>query len=191
MPGRKNLNSLARLRLVEKGRKLESAWKGGTMGSKFHGTRLATIAAVGLVMAFVPACSGDDGDAASPSDTTDTGTVAVTLQEFSVGAIPSTASAGTVTFNVSNTGPDDTHEFVVISTDLDPTELPTDKTGAVLETGEGMEVIDEIEDVLVDANETLSVDLEAGPYVLICNIYDKKEKESHYQEGMRTGFTVA
>jgi hypothetical protein len=53
-----------------------------------------------------------------------------------------------------------------------------------------MEVIDEIEDLAVDTSETLSVDLVAGPYVLICNIYDKKEKESHYQEGMRTGFTV-
>jgi len=24
----------------------------------------------------------------------------------------------------------------------------------------------------------------------MCNIYDKAEKESHYQQGMRTSFTV-
>jgi uncharacterized cupredoxin-like copper-binding protein len=53
-----------------------------------------------------------------------------------------------------------------------------------------MQVIDEIEDLEVGNSETLAVNLEAGPYVLICNVYDKKEKESHYQEGMRTGFTV-
>lgn len=154
-----------------------------------RGTRLATIGVVGLLMTLVPACSGDDEDGDTSSPASD-GTVEVTLQEFSVGTIPASAPAGTVTFEVSNIGPEDTHEFVVISTDLGPTELPTGPDGAVLEDGEGMEVIDEIEDLAVDASETLSVDLEAGPYVLICNIYDKKEKESHYQEGMRTGFTV-
>jgi uncharacterized cupredoxin-like copper-binding protein len=165
------------------------------MGSKFRGTRLATIGAVALIMGLVPACSGNDegGGGATGGGATGSGeggTVTVTLQEFSVGAVPASAPAGTVTFNVSNIGPDDVHEFVVISTDLGPTELPTAKDGSVLETGEGMEVIDEIEDLAVDANETLAVDLQAGPYVLICNIYDKAEKESHYQEGMRTGFTV-
>ena len=165
------------------------------MRSKFRGTQLATIGVVALVMGLAPACGGNDEGATggSPSGTTgsgDGGTVAVTLQEFSIGTVPASAPAGAVTFDVSNIGPDDVHEFVVISTDLDPTELPTGEDGAVLETGEGMKVIDEIEDLAVDASETLAVDLEAGPYVLICNIYTKAEKESHYQEGMRTGFTV-
>lgn len=160
------------------------------MGSEFRRTRLATIGAVALVMGLVPACGGDDEGGGGTTGSGEGGTVAVTLQEFSVGTVPATAPAGAVTFDVSNIGPDDVHEFVVISTDLGPTELPTGEDGAVLETGEGMEVIDEIEDLAVDASETLAVDLEAGPYVLICNIYDKSEKESHYQEGMRTGFTV-
>jgi uncharacterized cupredoxin-like copper-binding protein len=155
----------------------------------FRGTRLATIGAISLLVGLVPSCGGDD-DGATASSAAGDGTVEVTLQEFSVGTIPASAPAGTVTFEVSNIGPDDTHEFVVISTDLGPTELPTGKDGAVLETGEGMEVIDEIEDLAVDTSETLAVDLEAGSYVLICNIYDKDEQESHYQEGMRTGFTV-
>jgi len=37
---------------------------------------------------------------------------------------------------------------------------------------------------------TPTVDLEAGSYVLICNIFDDAENEAHYQEGMRTAFTV-
>ena len=57
--------------------------------------------------------------------------VDITLQEFAVGADPSSVSAGSVTFNIENIGPDDTHEFVVIRTDLDPTALPTDENGAV------------------------------------------------------------
>jgi hypothetical protein len=75
--------------------------------------------------------------------------------------------------------------------DLDPTALPTDETGAVEETGEGMEVVDEVEDIPVGDTPTLTIDdLTAGSYVLICNIYDEEEQEAHYSEGMRTGFTV-
>lgn len=163
------------------------------MRGRCRGTQLATIGMAVLVMGFLPACGGDDEGASSPSatsGTSDDGMIAVTLQEFAVGAVPASAPGGTVTLDVSNIGPDDVHEFVVISTDLAPTELPTGEDGAVLEDGEGMEVIDEIEDLAVDATETLTVELEPGPYVFICNIYDKQEKESHYQEGMRLGFTV-
>jgi hypothetical protein len=34
------------------------------------------------------------------------------------------------------------------------------------------------------------VDLEAGNYVLICNIWDEEEREAHYGMGMRTAFSV-
>jgi uncharacterized cupredoxin-like copper-binding protein len=117
-------------------------------------------------------------------------TVDVTLQEFAVGVDPASVSAGEVTFSVTNEGPDDVHEFVVIRTDLGPTELPTDENGAVDEAGGGMEVVDEIEDMEVGSSEDLTVDLDAGNYVLICNIWDEDEQESHYQEGMRAAFTV-
>ena len=157
-----------------------------------------TIAAGFLVTALVlvPACGGDDGDSgggdAGGGDAGD-GVIGVTLQEFAVSADPASAPAGSVTFDVSNTGPDDVHEFVVIKTDLGPTELPVDDDGAVLEDGEGMEVVDEIEDIPVGDSETLAVDLDAGPYVLICNIVQEEEGglEAHYSEGMRAGFTVS
>jgi uncharacterized cupredoxin-like copper-binding protein len=136
----------------------------------------ASIMGLGLVAA---GCGGGGED------------VSVTLQEFAVGTDPTSASAGSVTFNIENIGPDDTHEFVVIRTDLDPTALPTEENGSVSETGEGMEVVDEVEDIPVGDTPSLTVDLTAGSYVLICNIYDEAEKESHYQEGMRTGFTVS
>jgi hypothetical protein len=43
-------------------------------------------------------------------------TVQITLQEFSVSADPASVPAGSVTFEATNDGPDDVHEFVVIST---------------------------------------------------------------------------
>ena len=81
------------------------------------------------------------------------------------------------------------HEFVIIQTDLDPSDLPTDEHGAVDESGEGMEVVDEIEDIPVGETQ-VTVDLAAGSYVLICNIYSEDENEAHYAEGMRIAFTV-
>ncbi|MEK6191092.1 MAG: hypothetical protein AABM41_02065 [Chloroflexota bacterium] len=114
----------------------------------------------------------------------------VTLQEFAVVPDAESASAGDVTFVVTNEGPDDVHEFVIIRTDLDLGDLPVDEHGAVTEAGEGMEVIDEIEDLAVGDTAELTATLEAGNYVLICNIYDETELEAHYAEGMRIAFTV-
>jgi len=146
---------------------------------------VAGVAALTLVGA---ACSSDDeggggGDAGGT-------TVAVTLQEFAVGATPASAPAGSITFEATNNGPEDVHEIVVIKTDLAPDALPTNADGSVNEVGEGIEPIDEIEDIPVGETQDLTVDLEAGNYVLICNIYEEAEQESHYQEGMRTAFTV-
>jgi len=117
-------------------------------------------------------------------------TVAVTLQEWAVVLAADSAAAGDVTFEVTNDGPDDVHEFVVIRTDLDPADLPTDADGVVDEAGEGMEIIDEIEDLPVGETQELTVTLDAGNYVLICNIFSADENEAHYVMGMRTPFTV-
>jgi uncharacterized cupredoxin-like copper-binding protein len=143
-----------------------------------RGRWLAVLALAGALAVGASACGGEGG------------TVDVTLQEFSVIPAESSAEAGEITFNVTNDGPNDVHEFVVIETDLAPDALPTDENGVVSETGEGMEVIDEIEDIPVGDSPSLTVDLDAGNYVLICNIFEEEEQESHYQNGMRTAFTV-
>jgi uncharacterized cupredoxin-like copper-binding protein len=127
----------------------------------------------------------------SPSAAASGGTVDVTLQEWAVVPSPTSAAAGEVTFRVTNKGPEDVHEFVVLKTDLDPAALPTDATGKVGEGGTGMEVVDEIEDIEVGQSQDLTVTLAAGTHVLLCNIYDETEKEAHYQMGMRTVFEVS
>lgn len=117
-------------------------------------------------------------------------TVDVTLQEWAVVPASESVAAGDVSFAVTNNGPEDVHEFVVLKTDLDAGDLPSDDTGAVDEAGEGITVIDEIEDIPVGESQDLSVVLDAGHYVLLCNIYDETEQEAHYTMGMRTNFTV-
>jgi len=128
--------------------------------------------------------------AASPTAAAGPTTVDVTLTEFAIGTSVAKARAGDVTFDITNEGPDDQHEFVVIKTDLGLTDLPTKANGSVDEEGAGIEVIDEVEELDVDSSEELTVDLKPGAYVLICNIFDADEDEAHYQEGMRTSFSV-
>lgn len=139
---------------------------------------VATVAALALVSA---GCSGDEET-----------TVDVTVQEFAVIPAESSAPAGDVTFDVTNEGPDDVHEFVVFKTDLAPDALPTAADGSVDEEGEGVELIDEIEDIAVGDTPTLTVTLDAGSYVFICNIVEEEDGETiaHYQQGMRVAFTV-
>jgi len=147
----------------------------------------ASFAVIAVLALVAGACSSDEegGDTGSGGSS-----VAVTVQEFAVIPASTSAPAGEVTFEVTNTGPEDVHEFVVFKTDLDPGALPTGADGAVDEEGEGLTLIDEIEDIEVGDTPTLSVDLEPGNYALICNIYDATEDEAHYQEGMFVGFTV-
>jgi uncharacterized cupredoxin-like copper-binding protein len=137
----------------------------------------ATVGALSLVAA---GCSGDET------------TVDVTVQEFAVVPASSSAPAGDITFDVTNEGPEDTHEFVVFKTDLAPDALPTAEDGSVDEEGEGVELIDEIEDIAVGDTPTLTVSLDAGSYVFICNIVEEEGGETiaHYQQGMRVAFTV-
>ena len=158
--------------------------------------RFVVTGVVILAGVLLAACGDDDEGGSDTTPTAGTtgaveGTeIAVGLQEFEVIPDTDSAEAGEITFNVENTGPDDVHEFVIIKTELEPDALPTSPDGSVDETGEGVEVIDEIEDIPVGETQTLTTDLEAGSYVLICNIYDETEQEAHYKEGMRTAFTV-
>jgi uncharacterized cupredoxin-like copper-binding protein len=154
-----------------------------------HATlRLRVLAGLAIVALSSAAC-GSAQPTSAPSAATPT-TVAVTLREWAVEPVPSTGAAGAVTFAVTNSGPEDIHEFVVIKTDLDPGALPVDSTGTVTEGGEGMTVVDEIEDIPIGQTQELSVTLTAGKYVLLCNIYSEEEQEAHYKMGMRIAFEV-
>jgi uncharacterized cupredoxin-like copper-binding protein len=154
--------------------------KGGRREGAMIGHRTLA-AAVGALALVTTGCGNGGGGG---------GTIDVTLQEFAVIPEEPSVENGKVTFKVSNKGPDDVHEFVVFKTNLSPIDLPTNPDGSVNEEGEGIELIGEIEDIPIGETQSVTVGLESGSYVLICNIYTKSEKESHYQEGMRTSFTV-
>jgi uncharacterized cupredoxin-like copper-binding protein len=116
--------------------------------------------------------------------------VEVLLQEWAVEPEPSEADAGQVYFLAENAGTEP-HELVVIRTDLAPDELPTVE-GKVDEEAEGLELIGEIEGFAAGSEASGVFDLQAGDYVLVCNIVEVEdgENESHYEQGMYVSFTV-
>jgi uncharacterized cupredoxin-like copper-binding protein len=168
--------------------------------------RLVAVALVGLLSVLLVACGDDDSDSGSASSSgSATGEpvsagvvvdkpaaatqVDVTLGEWQVSASTPTVAAGDIYFLVENTGPDDPHEFVIVRTDLAPGDLPT-TDGKVPE--DDIDLLDEIEPFTPGSRASITVSLEAGSYVLICNIaeIEEGELESHYELGMRTAFTV-
>lgn len=125
-----------------------------------------------LGLAFVTASCGDDE-----------GGVSATLADFTITLDSNSAPAGEVTFDVSNEA-EQTHEFVVFQTDLPEDQLPTEN-GDVDEAGEGVTLVDEIEDIEGGSSQSLTVNLDAGSYVLICNL------PGHYQQGMHASFSAS
>ena len=76
---------------------------------------------------------------------------------------------------------------MIFKTDLPADQLPLTDEGIVDEEGAGITAIDEVEDVTPGTSKDLTVNLDPGNYVLLCNI---DSDELHYQHGMHTPFTV-
>ena len=131
---------------------------------------LVVPAAVALALA-VGSCGGGGGIGATEAD------YSITLDE-------STAPAGDVTFDVTNDA-EQPHEFVVFKTDLAEDALPVDADGNVDEAGDGVGLVDELEDIAPGDNPSLTVTLDAANYVIICNL------PGHYKQGMHTPFVVS
>jgi hypothetical protein len=157
---------------------------------------VAAIAAIGL-----SACTADTPTSVDEStlssgivkpSTSPASRVLVRLNDGVVTPARRSVPAGAVDFHVINQGTHE-HEFVVVRTDLSIAELPTNPDGSFDEEGDGVEVIDEIEDIEPGGQASLSVELEAGHYVLLCNkviVLDNGEVISHFAMGMATDFTV-
>jgi len=125
----------------------------------------------------------EETSAPAPTETEGAGSMNVTEKDFSVSLDPTEVPAGEVAFRITNEGPS-VHEFVVFKTNLAADALPVDSEGAVDEEGKGVEHQGEVEDIAVGATANLSLELDAGSYVALCNL------PGHYIAGMTTGFTV-
>jgi uncharacterized cupredoxin-like copper-binding protein len=130
----------------------------------------------GLVAAVLLASScGDAGQDAK----TGSG-VGTTLRDFSITLETANVTAGSTTFDIVNDGPS-SHELEVFRTDLADDALPVDGSTVA---DDQLEIVDEVEDIAPGTSTSLTVELPAGHYEVICNIAD------HYEAGMHAGVTV-
>jgi uncharacterized cupredoxin-like copper-binding protein len=140
------------------------------------------VVAMAVLLLSAAGC-GDDDEGAE---------VDVVLSEFIVDPAEDSVEAGEVTFALDNQG-GETHEFVVVEA-ASADDLPVDDDGAFDEEAFGEDnVLGEVEDIEAGDTAELTLDLEAGDYVLLCNIVEEEEDgevESHFAEGMHTTFTV-
>ena len=142
---------------------------------------MAAAVAVLIAMAVSVAC----GD----SETSGT-SVDIALQEWGISPAAIEVPAGTITFNVTNDGPDDLHELVIIRIgDTAIADIPV-VDGMVPE--DEVDFVAEVEEIDVGESETLEIELTVGRYLLLCNIVEEEDggTESHYEMGMRALLTV-
>jgi uncharacterized cupredoxin-like copper-binding protein len=134
----------------------------------------ALSAAIALIIATTPARADQ--------------TVGVTLadegmQSMHMGLSTKQVKAGNVTFNVTNSSRDLVHEFVVVKSDkpIQALKYNQDQNRA---KESSLDVVKEIEDIDPGKSGTLTVKLEPGSYILLCN------KPGHYKAGMVNHLTV-
>lgn len=127
-----------------------------------------------------PAATGTTG--AAPTPTSGFSAVTVGLAEYRVTATPATVPPGFVTFTVTNAGTMQ-HEFKVLRTDHPPDALPMFGPRAD-ETAPGVLLVGRIDPFPADAGKQIVVPVNAGQFVLLCNLPD------HYRLGMRLRFVV-
>ncbi len=91
--------------------------------------------------------------------------------------------AGKVTFNVTNTSQTLVHEFVVVRSDKPVESMLYNEDEKEIKE-DALEGVNEIEDIDPGKSGTLTVTLQPGSYILLCN------KAGHFKAGMVNRLTV-
>lgn len=147
--------------------------------------RTSTLILIGTVSLLSAACSSSsapsaDGESTAP-DPAAGATVDITITDTSLTPAPDSVSAGEVTFDATNEG-EATHEFEVFQADVDPADLPVENNVA---NTEGMTLLGEVEDLTPGGTGSLTLDLPAGSYIIMCNL------PGHFDMGLHSTLTVA
>ena len=106
--------------------------------------------------------------------------VIVDMKEYSITLSVPTIKAGTIKFGIRNNGTM-VHDFDLYKTDMPFDKLPTDGGTAKVKM-DGL--VKQMINISAQRSTTLSADLAAGNYVIICNV------AGHYQLGMRAALKV-
>jgi uncharacterized cupredoxin-like copper-binding protein len=127
-----------------------------------------------LFAILIASCGG--APEAAPTDSQ----VVAEMTDYRITVNVPSAKAGKIKIGVRNLAAME-HSFEVIKTDLPQDKLPVDGASAkAKEDGK----VGEIKSLPAGRSGAVTLDLQPGKYVFICNV------AGHYQLGMHTGFTV-
>jgi uncharacterized cupredoxin-like copper-binding protein len=150
-------------------------------------SRFVFIPALLLVGATALACGGGSDGEPSGSGSSSSGAasnsgpkIVAALSEFKIDSASTSAATGSLSFEAQNKGTTP-HELKVVKTDLAPDKLPV-KDGKVDESA--VQVVAKTSEFGGGKSETVTANLTAGKYVLICNVV------AHYPAGMHLAFAV-
>ena len=140
--------------------------------------RLIALLTTTLVIATTAACGGGAKDVFD--DPPDASKLAVRLTEYKIETRGEATE--TVTKLVAQNTGTVTHDLKLVRTDLASDALP--RKDADVDEGK-LDILAKKTDIKRRDKVTLDVKLQAGSYVLFCNV------SGHYQLGMHTGFKVS
>lgn len=129
-----------------------------------------------VALAFAPVSCGETALAFRPGEMQ----LVAELTDYRVTTNVQSVRAGETKIGVRNRG-SQPHDLIVLRTDLEPDKLPYDAGRA--QAGEPG-LVGKTTELRAGGTAALTVALEPGHYVLICNV------AGHYGLGMRTPFTV-
>jgi uncharacterized cupredoxin-like copper-binding protein len=145
---------------------------------------VALLASASLLFGAATACGGDDDDGSPGGEAEGDAALMIEMGDYYFDPQDATAAPGSVSITVDNVGTVE-HELVIFRTDVDPGSL--DVVGGRIDEGaleeSGAEEIGELE-AESGESETQTFDLDAGQYIMICNL------EGHYEQGMWGTITV-
>jgi uncharacterized cupredoxin-like copper-binding protein len=110
-------------------------------------------------------------------------TIDMSKATMGIKAMPDQAKAGVVTFKVTNNSKDTIHEMIVMQLDANADALPYIASENTVDEDTAGDK-GEVSELDPGASGSLTVNLKAGKYLLICNV------PGHYASGMWTQFTV-
>jgi hypothetical protein len=161
-------------------------------------TKIPIVFVAGAI-ALLTACGDSDDSGDAQSTTTAASGGATTTAAAAAGSVPvaladrtlttsSSLEAGSVTFAITNSSAQNQHELVVIKGKFD--ELPKTSNGAVDEAKLAAgALVGRSAKVAGGGTANVTVNLPAGPYVLLCNV--SSGPTSHAALGQRLDVTAA
>ncbi len=109
--------------------------------------------------------------------------ITVNLTSYKIDMSATTVKAGEVTFVVKNVADDQIHEFIIVRTDTKADALEVVAATNRIDEDD-LDALGEVADLEVSLQQELTLTLEPGHYVMLCNL------ASHYTSGMFVDFTV-